>query len=303
MWKNVAIIPRLAGWSNGGCRYVSKRVGSIPKIYRRKSKLEAIILEKMKLQRYRCFEKSEEPLSGLEPLKTDYHDLDLIHVRFKQPNLLFLRSELLLQRLEYLKPSGLLARQKRKLIERSPPVLVFTEDLENDKVNYLRGVIRTQKEGVEENVHLLHQSSRLLVMTKKELDSRMKVITEELRMAVKSALKMLLHLPCFLLHDTKDSPEKFTVMHKYDLPKGYSIDHHTAHIYPPVYSAGLEINPRLFTIDSDEELAQTLPKLSLGDLLDYSYPTHHGKGKPEDLTNFLIDAERREIRPKYNRIM
>ncbi|CAH3122960.1 unnamed protein product [Pocillopora meandrina] len=98
--------------------------------------------------------------SGLEPLKPNHHDLDAIDVRFKQPNVLYLRTELLLQRLEYLKPSGLLPRQKRKLIERSPPVLVFTEDHQNDKVNYLRGIIRTQKEGEIENVHLLHPCNR-----------------------------------------------------------------------------------------------------------------------------------------------
>lgn len=140
-------------------------------------------------------------------------------------------------------------------------------------------------------------------MPKRELDTRLEFITEELRMAKESALKMLLHLPCFLLHDTNSSSEEFVVMHKYDLPKGYSLDHHTANIYPPIYSTGLEINPRLFTRQSDEELAQTFPKLSLGELLDYSYPTHHGKGKTEDLTKFLTEAEYREQRPKYNRIM
>lgn len=292
MWRNLAKITRLASSPNGCCRQYSS-----------KSELQVVILEKMKLQRYRCFEKSKTPLSGLEPLKPNYHDLDAIDVRFKQPNVLFLRTELLLQRLEYLKPSGLLPRQKRKLIERSPPALVFTEDLENNKVNYLRGVLRTQKEGVMEDVHLLHRCWRMILMPKKELDNRLKLITEELRMAKESALKLLLHLPCFLLHDSKASKEKFVVMHKYDLPKGYSLDHHTANIYPPICSTGLEINPRLFTRDSDEELAQTFPKLFLGDLLDYSYPTHHGKGKPEDLTKFLINAEHREQRPKYNRII
>lgn len=294
MWRNLAKIPRLASWSNGGC---------VPRRHYSRSELDAVILEKMKLRRYRCFAKAKKPLSGLEPLKTFYHELDVIHVRFNQPNLLFLRTELILQRMEYLKPSGLLPRQKKKLIQRSPPVLVFTEDHENRKVNYLRGVIRTQKDGVMENAHLLHPCVRMISMSKRELDSRMKTITEELRMAQESALKMLLELPCFLLHNTKGSPEKFVALHKYNLPERYSLDHHTAHIFPPVYSAGLELNPRLFTRDSDEELAQKFPKLMLGDLLDYSYPTHHGKGRPEDLTNFLIGAERRELRPKYNRIV
>lgn len=292
MWGNVAKL----------CRLSSSRYGFFRQ-YSSKSQLEIVILKRLKLQRYKCFEKSKTPLSGLEPLKPNYHDLDAIDVRYKQPNVLYLRTELLLQRLEYLKPSGLLPRQKRKLIERSPPVLVFTEDHENDKVNYLRGILRTQKEGEKKNVHLLHRCWRMILMPKRELDTRLEFITEELRMAKESALKMLLHLPCFLLHDTNSSSEEFVVMHKYDLPKGYSLDHHTANIYPPIYSTGLEINPRLFTRQSDEELAQTFPKLSLGELLDYSYPTHHGKGKTEDLTKFLTEAEYREQRPKYNRIM
>lgn len=292
MWGNVAKL----------CRLSSSRYGFFRQ-YSSKSQLEVVILKRLKLQRYKCFEKSKTPLSGLEPLKPNYHDLDAIDVRYKQPNVLFLRTELLLQRLEYLKPSGLLPRQKRKLIERSPPVLVFTEDHENDKVNYLRGILRTQKEGETKNVHLLHRCWRMILMPKRELDTRLEFITEELRMAKESALKMLLHLPCFLLHDTNSSSEEFVVMHKYDLPKGYSLDHHTANIYPPIYSTGLEINPRLFTRQSDEELAQRFPKLSLGELLDYSYPTHHGKGKTEDLTKFLTEAEYREQRPKYNRIM
>ncbi|CAH3028910.1 unnamed protein product [Porites evermanni] len=92
-----------------------------------------VIIKKMKFRRYRCFEKLEEPPSGLEPLRTMYEELDAVHVRKQlspavQPHVLFLRSELVLQRLEYLKPSGLLARQKRKLLERSPPVLVLAED-------------------------------------------------------------------------------------------------------------------------------------------------------------------------------
>lgn len=292
MWRNVAKL----------CRQPSSRHGFFRQ-YSSKSQLEVVILEKLKLQRYKFFEKSKTPLVGLEPLKPNHHDLDAIDVRFKQPNVLYLRTELLLQRLEYLKPSGLLPRQKRKLIERSPPVLVFTEDHQNDKVNYLRGIIRTQKEGEIENVHLLHPCWRMILMPKRELDNRLKFITEELRMAKESALKLLLHLPCFLLHDTKSSSEAFVVMHKYNLPKGYSLDHHTANIYPPICSTSLDINPRLFTRQSDEELAKKFPKLSLGELLDYSYPTHHGKGKTEDLTKFLTEAEYREQRPKYNRII
>ena len=296
MWKNVAKASGLASWlTRVPCSHCPRRQ------YSSKSDLD-VIVKKMKLRRYRCFAKSEESLSGLEPLKTIYEELDAFHVRKRQPHVLFVRSELMLQRLEYLKPSGILARQKRKIIQRSPPVLVFTEDSRNNgTLNYLRGVIRVRKDGAaEEKIHLLHPCSKLLVMRTFDLENRVKLIMEELRMARQSALKMLLELPCFLLHTP---PKKFVVTHKYDLPIGYSLDQHTAKVYPPVYSSSLEINPRLFRRDSDEKLAQSFPTLMLNDLLDYSYPKHYGEGQPEDLTKFLINAERRELREKYNKVM
>jgi len=296
MWKNVAKVPCVAGWftrSTFSCR-PNQRYSSC------KSDLDGI-LKKMKLRRYRCFAKSEEPLTGLEPLKTVYEELDAVHVRKRQTHVLFLRSELLLQRLEYLKPTGILARQKRKIIERSPSVLIFTKDSQNNgTLNYLRGVIRVGKNGMEEKVHLFHPCSRLLAMRTFDLINRVKLVSEELRMAQQSALKMLLEIPCFLLHTP---PEKFVVMHKYDLPSGYSLDQHTAKVYPPVYSNSLDINPRLFRRNSDEKLAQSFPTLMLADLLDYSYPKHYGEGHPEDLNKFLIFAEKRELREKYNKVM
>lgn len=271
-----------------------------PRYFSSKSDLD-VIIKKMKLQRYRCFAKFEQSLSGLEPLKTNYEDLDVVHVRKHQPHVLFLRSELLRQRLEYLKPSGILARQKRKLIERSPPVLVLAEDLhKKGTLNYLRGVIRVRKDGVEERVHLLHPCSKLLVARTFDLVKQVNLITEELRMSQQSALKMLLEIPSFLLHT---SPVKFVVMHKYDIPSGYSLDQHTAKVYPPVYCNSLDINPRLFRRDSDEQLSKGFPTLMLADLLDYSYPKHYGEGQPEDLTKFLINAEKREMREKYNKVM
>lgn len=260
-----------------------------------------VIIKKMKFRRYRCFEKLEEPPSGLEPLRTMHEELDAVHVRKRQPHVLFLRSELVLQRLEYLKPSGLLARQKRKLLERSPPVLVLAEDSQKrGGLNYLRGVIRVQNDGLAEKVHLMHPCSRLLVMRTFDLENRVKFIMEELRMAQRSALKLLLEMPSFLLHSI---PDKCVVLHKYDLPEGYSLDQHTAKVFPPVLSNNIEINPRLFRQDSDEKLAQSFPKLMLADLLDYSFAKQFGEGQPEDLTKFLINAEKRELREKYNKVL
>ena len=45
----------------------------------------AVIIKKMKFRRYRCFEKLEEPPSGLEPLRTMYEELDAVHIRKRQP--------------------------------------------------------------------------------------------------------------------------------------------------------------------------------------------------------------------------
>ena len=123
---------------------------------------------------------------------------------------------------------------------------------------------------------------------------------EEMRLAQRSALKMLLELPSFLLHTI---PDKCVVLHKYDLPEGYSLDQHTARVFPPVLSNNIEINPRLFRQDSDEKLAQSFPKLMLADLLDYSFAKQFGVGQPEDLTKFLINAEKRELREKYNKVL
>ena len=273
-----------------------------PSVYSSKSDLEKI-LKKMKFQRYKCFSKAEETFPGLEPLKNNYEDLDVSHVRSRQPGVLYLRTELLLQRLGYLKPSGILPRQKRKLIERCPPVLILIEDGKDGAVNYLRGIIRVQKDGVEEKVHVLHSCSELLVMRKVELQRRVEVIRNELSMADQTTLKLLLEMPVFLLRNRETETEKFVVMHKFDLPKGYSLDQHTAKIYPPVYSDRLELNPRLFRKDSVEKLAKRLPTLRLADVLDYSYPNHYGEGEPEDLNTFLNSAEKAELKQKYNKVL
>lgn len=259
------------------------------------------ILKRMKLGRHRCFEKSEEPIPGLEPLKTIHEDLDVIHIRKRQPHLLFLRSELMWQRLEYLKLSGIQARQKRKLIEKSPPVLVLMEDLDaNGALNYLRGVIRLQKDDVEDRVHLFHPCFRLLIARRFDLVKRLNLIQGELRMAQQSALKMLLEMPCILL---QSPPEKFEVMHKYNVPSGLSLDHHTAKIYPPVYCNKLDVNPRVFKRDADQQLAYSFRRFKLADVLDYSYAKQYGEGQPEDLSTFLINAEKRELKEKYNKVM
>lgn len=260
------------------------------------------LLKKMKLKRFQMFERDPNLCLRLEPLKNIHEDLDLIHVRQRQPNLLYLRTELLLQRLNFLKPIGITVREKRKLIERSPPVLVLAENHENTgKVSYMRGIVGAKSE--TERVHILHPCSLMVVASSAKLQQRVNLIQEELGMAQQTVLKFLLKMPCFLLRGTEHMSEKFRLIHRFILPEGFNLDHHTAEVYPPVFGAAGKVNPRLFMRDVDENLVKTFTTLQLSDILDYSYPEHHGKGKPEDLTKFLISAEQDELRPRYNKVM
>ena len=260
------------------------------------------VLKKMKLKRFQMFERDPSLCLRLEPLRYIHEDLDLIHVRQRQPNVLYLRTELLLQRLNFLKPIGITAREKRKLIERSPPVLLLSDNFANSgKVSYLRGVIGAESE--TERVHILHPCSPMVVASSARLLQRVNLIQEDLGMAQQTVLKFLLKMPSFLLRGTEQMAEKFRLIHRFSLPDGFNLDQHTAEVYPPVFGATKKVNPRLFMRDVDENLVKTLTTLHLSDILDYSYPEHHGKGRPEDLTKFLISAEQDELRPRYNKVM
>ena len=270
--------------------------------YSSKSELD-LVLGKLKLTRSQRFVKAENTKGTLEVLKNAHESLDAIHIRSRQPHVLYLRSELLLQRMEYLKPMGLLKRQKRKLLEKAPPVLLLVHDLDAAEVNYLRGIIRVQKNSSEEFIHVCHPYPSKILMRVFDLKNRVGLIQEELAMAGETVLRFLLSMPVFLLHGTEDAKVKFQTMHKYALPKGYNLDKHTAEVLPPVYSSHPGIDPRLFRKDSCDETTGILPKIQLADVLDYSYPQHYGKGQPEDLTEFLIRAERTELKPRYNKVM
>lgn len=261
-----------------------------------------LILTKMKLKRFHIFEREPNLCKYLEPLKNNHEELDLIHVRQRQPNLLYLRTELLLQRLHFLRPIGITKREKRKLIERSPPVLLLVNKFKNaESVSYLRGIIGAKTDS--ERVHVLHPCSVMVVASSSRLRQRVNLIEEELGMAQQSVLKFLLKMPCFLLKEINHIPEKFRFIHRFHLPEGFNPDKHTAEVYPPVFGATKRVNPRLFVKEADDDLAKMYADLKLSDILDYSYPEHHGKGMPEDLTKFLISAEQDELRPRYNKAM
>ncbi|XP_032220724.1 uncharacterized protein LOC116603514 [Nematostella vectensis] len=271
------------------------------KAYSKKTNLE-ILLPKLKLGRHQSFRNVKRSGQYLEVLKNNHEELDTVHVRIRQPQVLFLRIELLLQRIRYLEPLGLTPRQKRKLVEKSPPTMVLDFDPEvneGGQVSYIRGVVRQDTD----IVHILHPCPLMVVMRAFDLKNQVSLIQAQLGMAQQTALRLLLNMPCFLLHGREKMSERFQSIHKFSLPVGFSLDYHTAELHPPVYNHRLGVNRRVFTTGASDELVNSIPTLTLSDVLDYSYPEHNGKGKPEDLVEFLAHAERRELRPRYNKVM
>lgn len=260
-------------------------------------------LKKLKLGRFECFEKRTQKEPYVEILKNLHEELDVVHVRRRQPQVLYLRTELLLQRINFLKPIGLTARQKRRLIERNPPALVFDFDPsrpEGSRVGYVRGIVRTDRQVM---THIVHPCSSLIVLRSFDLKNSVEFLQEQLGMAQSTLLQFLLNIPCFLLHNKSAMLEDFHFIHKHVLPQGFDLDHHTAELYPPVYSPSDIIHPSIFTRAATQNAASALPRLMLSDVVDYSYKEDHGKGEPEDLVEFLTRAEVRELRPRYNKVM
>lgn len=114
---------------------------------------------------------------------------------------------------------------------------------------------------------------------------------------------MFLELFCFLFYNIEVLLEKFVILYKYDFFVGYNLDNYIVCIYFFIFFVGFEINFRLFIRDFDEELVKKFLKLFFGDLFDYFYLIYYGRGKLEDLIEFFVGVERRELRLKYNRII
>lgn len=275
-------------------------------------------LKKLKLGRFQCFQEANPTKPCVEILKNNHEDLDIVHVRSRQPQVLYLRTELLLQRISYLEPIGITSRQKRKLIEQNPPALILDYDperVEGSKVNYLRGVVRGrskerligdvkgESDSEERLAHILHPCSPLIVMRAFDIRNNVQYIQEQLGMAQQSVLRLILNIPSFLIHKRSQMSENFHYIHKHSLPQGFDLDHHTAELYPPVYHHNNKLHPLIHTKIATEDMASSAPWICLGDVLEYSYRENNGKGKPEDLVDFLTKAEARELRPRYNKRM
>jgi hypothetical protein len=136
-----------------------------------------------------------------------------------------------------------------------------------------------------------------------DLKNRVEFIQEQIGMAQQTLLKFLLNIPSFLLHNRPSMSEKFHYIHKHNLPPGFDLDHHTAELFPLVYLPSDRVHPLIYTKAANESMASALPVLGLSDVLDYSYEENSGKGEPEDLVEFLTQAELRELRPRYNKLM
>lgn len=263
-------------------------------------------LKKLKLGRFECFVKRAQKEPCVEILRNQHEELDVVHVRKRQPQVLYLRTELLLQRINFLKPIGITSRQKRRSIECNPPALVFDFDPsrpEGSRVGYVRGIVRSRTDKQEIFTHIIHPCSSLIVLRSFDLRNRVEFLQEQLGMAQSTLLQFLLNIPCFLLHNKSAMMENFHFIHKHVLPQGFDLDHHTAELYPPVYAPSDSVHPSIFTKAANENSANALPVLRLSDVLDYSYKEDHGKGEPEDLVEFLTRAELRELRPRYNKVM
>jgi len=269
-------------------------------------------LKKLKLGRFECFQQAKPSKQCVEVLKNMHEDLDVHHVRTRQPQVLYLRTELLLQRIRYLDPIGITSRQKRKLIEQNPPALIldFDPSRAEGQVSYLRGVVRGIQEnptgeaiGSERLTHILHPCSSLIVMRAIDLRNQIELIQEQLGMSLASVLRLILNTPSFLIHQRSQMKENFFFMHKHVLPTGFDLDYHTAELHPPVYRRNSSLHPLIHTKLATEDIVSSELLFSLRDILDYEYKESHGKGQPEDLVEFLIRAEARELRPRYNKTM
>ena len=262
------------------------------------------VLKKLKLARNETSRGLEGSRGALEVLKPNHESLDTTHIRSRQPHVLYVRTELVLQRLDYLRPMGLQQKQKRKLMEKSPPLLLLVENFRCDQVAYLRGLVRDGPAG-EGFVHFCHPYPSQVLIRVFDLRKRVSQIQEELGMAAETVLRYLLHMPACLLHEAENCPAKFRTFHKFALPKGYDLDKHTAEVLPPVCKPGVNVSVQSNVHGED---SSGLPSVSgdqvlLEDVLDYSYPQHYGSGQTEDLTSFLLRAERSELKTRYNKVM
>jgi len=240
-------------------------------------------------------ESVESRQAGVELLRNIAANYDYWIVRNQQDMLLYYRLQMMQQRLDFLKPVGLDYRQKLRHIQKSPPVLIFSFSGTSyeSKMVYLRGV---SPQSEKEFLHLFYPITKKTSVNKADIQTRVSTIEEELKIKQPSVIRELLNMPCFFMDPVclNDINHKF--IHKYSMPYNFDTDKHTLDVLPPILDlpkTGLSVATH-FSNKANNKVIAKLPTYQLKGILDYSYPNHNGKGQPECLSTFLVEAELEE---------
>lgn len=271
-------------------------VGPRKLTFGKKTDLE-LLVKMMKLERHQKFCGILPTSSCVELLANTCEDMDYKMVRNRQPFFLHYRVDLLLQRVRYLETLKLTPRQKRREIERHPPVFMLTFSPEDYPVNYLRGLIHCGEDvdGKSKFVHLLYHCWPKLRSYAFQIENNLSAVCQELGITDHRALQMAINMPCFLLWNIEKSHEQFRLIHRdQGLPFGYNLDLHSAAIFPPMLNPTFKLDYRLLTNKPDNGLVDSLEHFTLSNILDYKFSRPNGRGKPEDLSMFLIENSRAE---------
>lgn len=277
-------------------RASSIMVGLRKLTFGKKTDLE-LLVKMMKLERYEKYKDTIPASPCVELLANTCEDMDYKMVRSRQPFFLHYRVDLLLQRVRYMETVKLTPLQKRREVERYPPVFVLSFNPEDYSVNYLRGLIHCGEDmlGKSKFVHLLYRCFPRLRSYSFQIEKNLRTVCNELGITEHCALRMAINMPCFLLWNVERAVEEFRVIHRdYGLPFGYNLDIHTSNIFPPILNTTMQLEYNLLTNKPDINLAGSLPHFTLPDILEYEFSRQLAKGKPEDLSAFLIANSRAE---------
>ena len=269
-------------------------VGPRKLTFGKKTDLE-LLMKHMKLDRHERFSGMLPSTFCAELLANRCEDMDYKMIRSKQPFFLNYRVDLLKQRVQFMEEMKLTPLQKRRDVERNPPVLMLSFENQGFTVHYLRGLIQGGEaaNGSAKFVHFLYECRPKLRSYVFEIESKIDFICKELGITNTCALKMAINMPCFLLWNINKTTEEFRVIHRdYGLPIGYNLDFHTAPIYPPIMKRSFRLKHGLLTKKPSEQLASDLDLFSMSDILEYRF--ERPQQKPEDLSRFLIDSSRAE---------
>lgn len=133
-------------------------------------------------------------------------------------------------------------------------------------------------------------------VTKSDLQERVESIEEELKIKQPSVLRELLNLPCFFMDPSCLADIKHQFIHKFSMPFNFDIDRHTIDVLPPIVDlqkSGISVAKHCSN-KANNKMLGALPTFQINDLLDYTYPSHNGRGNPECLSSFLVQAELEE---------